>query len=56
MLQAKSMGGGQEISLGKGNRAQEMQGYRRCTGFCHRSDMEKRKGKGDSRWLFLSGT
>jgi len=45
------MGGGEEISLGKGNRAKEIEGgYRRYTGVMWKN-AEKRKGKGHSRWL-----
>jgi hypothetical protein len=48
-LQGKSMGGG-KISLGKGNRAQEIGGGYNCTGVMWKNE-EKRNGKGHSRLL-----
>jgi hypothetical protein len=48
-LQGKAMGGGKEISLGEGNRAQEIGGgYRKRTGVMWKNE-EKRKRKGHSR-------
>jgi len=41
-LQGKSMGGGKEISLGKGNRAQEIGGGYSCTGVMWKNE-EKRQ-------------